>query len=29
MTLLLSAPRGFLAPDADPDANIAGLLELG
>src|SRR2546423_14972953 len=29
MTLLLSARRGFLEPEVDPDANIAGLLELG
>jgi hypothetical protein len=28
LTLLLSAPRGFLEPDVDPDVNIAGLLEL-
>jgi len=29
MTLLLSAPAGFLDAELDPDANIAGLLELG
>jgi hypothetical protein len=29
MTLLLSAPAGFIEPDVDPGANIAELLRLG